>query len=68
MKRFSIILPAGFIAAALLASFFRIGALWGVSAWGALTPLVALIVAIAVSVPAGWRAARLSLAEALRSE
>jgi tetratricopeptide (TPR) repeat protein len=48
MKRFSIILPAGFIALALLASFLRIGALWGVGAWGAVAPLVALIVAIVV--------------------
>ena len=48
MKRFSIILPVGFIAVALLASFLRIGALWGVGAWGALSPLVALAVAIVV--------------------
>ena len=48
MKRFWIILPAGFIALALLASFFRIGALWGLSAWGTVSPLVALAVAIVV--------------------
>ena len=48
MKRFSIMLPAGLIAIALLASFFRIGALWWLGAWGALSPLVALAVAIVV--------------------
>ncbi|MFA4947903.1 MAG: tetratricopeptide repeat protein [Candidatus Krumholzibacteriia bacterium] len=48
MKRFWIILPAGLIAIALIASFFRIGALWGLGAWGAVVPLVALVVAIVV--------------------
>jgi tetratricopeptide (TPR) repeat protein len=48
MKRFWVILPAGFIAIALLASFLRIGALWGIGAWGAVAPLVALALAIVV--------------------
>jgi tetratricopeptide (TPR) repeat protein len=46
MKRFWIILPAGLVALALVASFFRIGALWGLDAWGAVAPLVALALAI----------------------
>ena len=46
MKRFWIVLPAGLIALALLASFFRIGALWGLDAWGAIAPLAALALAI----------------------
>ena len=48
MKRFRIILPAGLIAIALLASFFRIEALWGLGTWGAVAPLVALALAIVV--------------------
>jgi tetratricopeptide (TPR) repeat protein len=48
MKLFSIMLPTGFIAIALLASFFGIAWLWGLSAWGALSPLAALAAAIVV--------------------
>ncbi len=46
MKRFSILFPAGFVALALVASFFRLEALWGLSAWGAIAPLAALVLAI----------------------
>jgi tetratricopeptide (TPR) repeat protein len=46
MKKFWIILPAAFIAIAVLASFLRIGALWGLDAWGAVAPLVGLVLAI----------------------
>lgn len=48
MKRFWIILPAGLLTIALVASFFRIGALWGLNAWGAVAPIVALVIAIVV--------------------
>jgi len=48
MKRFWIVLPAGFIAIALLASFFGIAGLWGLSAWGTVAPLAALALAIVI--------------------
>jgi tetratricopeptide (TPR) repeat protein len=46
MKRLSVIVSAAFVALALVASFFRIGALWGLDAWGAVSPLAALALAI----------------------
>jgi tetratricopeptide (TPR) repeat protein len=48
MKRFWIIYPTALVALTLLASFFWKSALWGLSAWGALSPLVAVAFAIIV--------------------
>jgi tetratricopeptide (TPR) repeat protein len=46
MKRLSIAISAAFVALALVASFFKPGALWGLDAWGAVSPLAALALAI----------------------
>jgi tetratricopeptide (TPR) repeat protein len=48
MKRFIIVLSAAFVALALVASFIRLEALWGLSAWGAIAPLAGLVLAIII--------------------
>ena len=48
MKRSWIMLLTGLIALTLLASFFWKSALWGLSAWGAISPLAALACAIII--------------------
>ncbi len=48
MKLFWIVLSAGFVAITLLASFFGIAGLWGLTAWGTVAPLAALAAAIVI--------------------